>query len=421
MSDGGADPGDRDPRGPRRSGRGDGGVRVWVRQTMQAARLWSDSLGRQADPAAQRRVVRIRRYAYTAWAVFVTAWIALLGFPFEHYRLLGLICLGLFTMSIGRRPPLEVIRDWIPFVVLLAAYDLTRWAALAIGMPTQWHLAIDVDRWMFAGVVPTVWLQERIKFPSPPWWEVAISAVYISYFVLPFAVAATLWIRDRTRWRRFLTRFFVLSFAAIIGYVLVPAAPPWAAAKCTAAEVADHSPNPDCMFLPAADAPADNILGVMDRAQAGALPQIERISTRGWNDIGLGAAQVIVESGQKNSNMVAAIPSMHAGLTALVAIFMMTMVRKRWWPLWIAYAVAMAFVLVYTAEHYVFDIILGWGLAGIVMVACRPIDRRWERRLAHRAAAAAGRSDMLPAGRPGTADAQTAPAATTAADRPDAH
>ncbi len=30
---------------------------------------------------------------------------------------------------------------------------------------------VDVDRWMFFGTVPTVWLQERLKLPYPPWWE----------------------------------------------------------------------------------------------------------------------------------------------------------------------------------------------------------------------------------------------------------
>ena len=45
--------------------------------------------------------------------------------------------------------------------------------------------------------------------------------------------------------------------------------------------------------------------------------------------------------------------------------------------LFMGYAVAMAFTLVYTAEHYVFDIILGWALAGFVILVAQVVDRRW--------------------------------------------
>ncbi len=41
-----------------------------------------------------------------------------------------------------------------------------------------------------------------------------------------------------------------------------------------------------------------------------------------------------------------------------------------------AYVVVMAFTLVYTAEHYVIDILLGWALAGLVMGAMHWIKLR---------------------------------------------
>ena len=34
-----------------------------------------------------------------------------------------------------------------------------------------------------------------------------------------------------------------------------------------------------------------------------------------------------------------------------------------------AYVLVMAFTLVYTAEHFVIDILLGWALAAVVMLA----------------------------------------------------
>ena len=72
----------------------------------------------------------------------------------------------------------------------------------------------------------------------------------------------------------------------------------------------------------------------------------------------------------------AAIPSLHAGLTAAIAAFLWTRVGRRWRPLLVTYVLVMAFTLVYTAEHYVVDILLGWVLAAIVMVAINRFELR---------------------------------------------
>ena len=58
-----------------------------------------------------------------------------------------------------------VIRDWLPFAVVLLLYDISRGAAKLIGTPTMWQPQIDWDRWLFFGTVPTVWLQERLSRP----------------------------------------------------------------------------------------------------------------------------------------------------------------------------------------------------------------------------------------------------------------
>ena len=97
--------------------------------------------------------------------------------------------------------------------------------------------------------MPTVWLQERLKLPQPPWWEVVLSSVYMSFFILPYVVAGVLWLRNRDEWKAFVKLFVGLSFTGLVIYALVPAAPPWAAARCTPADVAD-GPS-DALHVPA--------------------------------------------------------------------------------------------------------------------------------------------------------------------------
>jgi hypothetical protein len=339
------------------------------------------------DDSADVRARRLRFLRWSAvavWAAVVVYRTATDGLAFNRELLLLYIATGLLAASIGQgRRMLYVIRDWLPFAVVLLAYDLSRGAATLVGRPTLWHWPADADRWLFFGTMPTVWLQERLKQPTPPWWEVIISSVYMSFFILPYVVAAVLWLRNRDEWKAFVRMFVGLNFAALIVYVLVPAAPPWAAARCTAADVSGGPSDPRCMFRSARGVPDGGVLGAMQSSQDGAHPWVERIVGRGWGALDLHSATALLDAGQASVNLVAAIPSLHAGMTAAIAAFLWHRVHRGWWPLLVAYVLVMAFTLVYTAEHYVVDILLGWAFAALVIVALNRYDT-WRRRRACR-------------------------------------
>ena len=82
-------------------------------------------------------------------------------------------------------------------------------------------------------------------------------------------------------------------------------------------------------------------------------------------------------------------PSLHAAFSLLVAVTLWP--RKHKWlrPIVALYPLAMGFSLVYTGEHYVSDILLGW-LYTIASVAVGALlIRWWAARRAERAPAAA--------------------------------
>jgi hypothetical protein len=337
------------------------------------------ALARAEDPVSDRvRLLRsVRWVAIAAWAAVVAYRTVTDGFAFNRELLLLYIATGLLAASIGRgRRMLYVIRDWLPFALVLLAYDLSRGAATLIGRPTLWHWQADADRWLFFGTMPTVWLQERLKLPAAPWWEVAISTVYMSFFVLPYVVAGVLWLRNRDEWKAFVRLFVGLSFAALVVYAVLPAAPPWAAARCTAVDVAGGPSNPQCMFRSARGVPDGGLLGGMQVNQDGANAWVERIVARGWGKLNLQTATALIDQGQASVNLVAAIPSLHAGMTAAVAAFLWHRVHRGWRPVLVAYVLVMAFTLVYTAEHYVVDIVLGWAFAAAVIWAINWYDGR---------------------------------------------
>lgn len=335
--------------------------------------------GLQDEDAAalwQRRLTIIRRIAVTTWVIVIVYRTVTAGLAFNRELLLLYIATGLAAASIGRRKLLMVIRDWLPFAVVLLVYDVSRGAAKMVGTPTLWEWQVNADRWLSFGTVPTVWLQERLKQAEPPWWEVSISTVYMSFFILPYVVAGVLWLRDREDWKAFVRRFVALSFTALAIYIVLPAAPPWAAARCTGADVVGGPSYPSCMFGTPAGVADGGLLGAMQSTQPGANGFVERISTRGFATLHLHVARDLVNSGQVSVNMVAAIPSLHAALSVMIAAFLWSRVQRRWHPLLVAYVLMMAFTLVYSAEHYVIDILLGWGLAAAVAYVIRRYELR---------------------------------------------
>jgi membrane-associated phospholipid phosphatase len=74
-----------------------------------------------------------------------------------------------------------------------------------------------------------------------------------------------------------------------------------------------------------------------------------------------------VMGSQNYVNEVAAVPSLHAGVTLLISLFFWSRTR-RWRWLLVLYPLAMAVALVYLGEHYVSDVLLGWLYAVVVFV-----------------------------------------------------
>ena len=317
----------------------------------------------------------LRRVLVMVWAVALVGTWTVRGIPIDREGLLLWILAGLLCWSIGHRPLWTVIADWLPFALVLVLYDLTRGLATHLGRPTLWTPQIRSDRFLGFGHEPTVWLQSHLKEPKPAWWEVIVSCTYVSFFLAPYILAGVLWVRDRKLWRRFAVLFVSISALGLIGFILFPAAAPWAASQCTKAEVASHPANPSCMDLRHGRADG-GLLGQVRTTHPPAADYVERIGTRGFAKLGLKFAKNTIDEGQATVNQVAAIPSLHAAISLLVTLFLWRIVRRRWRPLLVAYPLVMAFSLVYSAEHYLTDILIGWALTTAVWLVVAGWNRR---------------------------------------------
>ena len=244
-----------------------------------------------AEPAADFRFAhwpRLRRGALALYFVALIAWSAHYGIPVQRELVIAWVCGALACTSIGRHPReiRQLVVDWLPIVLVLGAYDFTRGAADSLGIGVHVHPMIDFDRFLFFGETPTEWLQARLYEPGVVnWWDVAFTLVYTSYFIVPFALAGVLWVRDRLAFLRFAKRLVSLALAGVATYIAFPAAPPWMAAE----------------------------MGLLDG--------VHRTTSEGWEVLGVGTAGLF-SKGQSSANLVAAVPSLHSAFTALVALFL---------------------------------------------------------------------------------------------------
>ncbi len=296
----------------------------------------------QAAPLRISRWAAVRWGAAALYIVALAAYTFTYGVPVQRELVIAWTCGALVVASIGRHPReiLQLLFDWLPIVVVLAAYDYTRGAADSIGFGVHTMPMIDFDRFVFFGETPTEWLQGHLYDAGVVhWYDVAFTLVYTSYFIVPFALAGVLWARDRLAFLRFAKRLVSLALAGLATYILFPATPPWMA------------------------------------GEQGLLHAVHRTTAKGWEVVDVGTA-AIFSHGQAAVNQVAAVPSLHSAFVALVAMFLWGRVRPALRPLLALYPLAMGLTLIATGEHYFFDVLLGWVYAGGVMAGWA----WWERR-----------------------------------------
>ncbi|MDX6699109.1 MAG: hypothetical protein QOE65_2506 [Solirubrobacteraceae bacterium] len=300
---------------------------------------------RSAATSADLRARRARLITVAGAAVFVAASAALVatkGLILSRDWLFGWMLVGLLAVSLADpvRWARGVVVDWLPLMVVLLCYDLSRPVREAIGISPHTSPQLDVDRFLFGGHIPTVSLQHAFHDAGVAhWYDYAGFAVYLSHFFVTLSVLAILWRVSYPRFREYRTLVVALATVGFVTYVLFPAVPPWLA------------------------------------AWNGQIEAVPRTIAGMWGHVGIQPAAALFENRGEFYNQEAAVPSLHAAYPMLLALFFWG--AGPWARLGLgAYALAMALTLVYTGEHYVSDILAGWLAAGAVFAAVSALRAR---------------------------------------------
>jgi membrane-associated phospholipid phosphatase len=284
---------------------------------------------------------RARRLTAAGAAAFAAASIALVaakGLILSRDWLFAWLLLGLLAVSLAdpKRWVRGVVVDWLPLMAVLLCYDLSRPVREWIGTSPHVLPQLDADRWTF-GELPTTWLQHALYDPGVAhWYDYLTFVVYLSHFFVTLAVLAVLWKVSYPRFRQYRTLVVVLATAGFVTYVLFPAVPPWLA------------------------------------AWDGHIEPVPRTLASMWGAVGIEPAHALFENRGEFYNQEAAIPSLHAAYPMLLLLFFWG--AGRWARIGLgAYVLAMGFALVYTGEHYVSDLVIGWLYAGGVFAGVNAV------------------------------------------------
>lgn len=274
-----------------------------------------------------------RWLALSAFLVATVILLLALGeIPSRPYVLFWSIGLAWLLCWRSRRPIARVVIDWLPVLVIAAGYDLVRSRAVDLVPRAVTDPQLRFDEFLFGGVVPTIRLQKALVGPGTPhWWDYPVWAMYLSHFVVTPAIAVWLYVRHRDWFRRYALLILSVCLAGFATYFIFPAVPPWLASR------------------------------------EGALGHTTRVVHAVWESLGIHSAAKVFDGDAKLANPVAALPSLHAAWPFMTLLFLWRKIGPWRWLL-VAYNAAMVFVLVYGAEHYFSDILLGWIYALVIFL-----------------------------------------------------
>lgn len=213
---------------------------------------------------------------------------------------------------------------------LRAALPFAAWAAYAVFFALHvvvrsygdellpWRSVEASDRFATGTNLP-LWLQSQLYTGQTTWLERVTTGAHVLWFAAPIAVGLAITIRRRDQLVPYLIWVTAAWFVADIFFLAFPVRPPWMESS-----------------------------------------EVHRVLlSNGWLDY----------TG-KDTNPVAAFPSLHACIPALIGLFLWSRWPEARWLAWVnfGFAVLVGFSVIYLGEHWLIDVVAGVVTAFVVHI-----------------------------------------------------
>ena len=215
------------------------------------------------------------------------------------------------------------LKDWLPFITVFLSYE-AMYGVVGVVAANNLHSGpLNLELALFGGSIPSLVLQQSIRMPV---LDYAGAFFYSLHFFAPTIFAFVLWRESPKDYWKYTIAFGLLSYSALMTFLVYPVAPPWIA-----------------------------------------VPEVTRILT-GSVDASLGLPVYKTVFDFLSPNQYAAFPSMHSALPWLISLFAIKIWKAKALPILI-FPVGVWFSAVYLGEHYFVDVLGGIAYAALAFVA----------------------------------------------------
>jgi hypothetical protein len=298
-----------------------------------------------------RRSTALRAAALAVLAAGVAAPLVRRRLPLRPPAVLGAAAAAPLALCVlvPRSRTRDVVTCVLQMLAYVTAYKMPYDDPEALARRVRIDYPVRIDRLIGGGVTPTLRLQRALGTPgSFTAWEKLLVWSHWFWFAFPHGTVLYLILRHPERVNRGATRIYATFDIGLLGYWLLPTAPPWYAAA-------------------------------EGRMEDGGTPELRRMMVEygeqfwksGWAPL----------YGVLGGNPLAAMPSLHFA-TSVSAAHVLAETGKLHGLLGWAYTATLGTALVYLGEHYVVDLLVGLGLAEGVRCgapAAEPLARGFSR------------------------------------------
>ncbi len=250
----------------------------------------------------------------------------------EHILLVVLWLTGFYLTDTSRR----FVKAFIFFILFWVLYDAMRVLPNYEVNTVHIRQPYEIEKWLFGisdlGKILTP--NEYFALHHQKILDFLSGFFYINWMPIPLGFGVYLFIKNKKLFLQFSAAFLLVNIIGFIIYYLYPAAPPWYVAKYG----------------------FDLHLGVPG-SRAGLARFDELINYPLFQNIY-----------NKNANVLAAMPSLHATYPLIVTYFSIKAKMSKFWiGVFAVFTLGIWFSAVYSNHHYLIDVIAGVLLASVVL------------------------------------------------------
>jgi len=287
-----------------------------------------------------KRIVGNIRHPNNRWRVYVLLGIIVYFVAINQVIHIrpdhAFLALVVFSLVLGKKRSKQFLIDWSPFIFFWIAYDMMRGIADSIRHVIQvappFKLELYLFGPLFGGQIPSFYFEHFQAIHDGTLVKILLDIMGANFYTIHFSAPLILgWIfwhtmSDRPLFYHFIYTITILNMMALVTFMIYPAAPPWYVYRFGLIQ------------------PTGWIAG-----SAGGLMNFDKL-------IGTKFLQSFWDT--FNSNLFAAIPSLHGAYPCVITFFAMKKLR-RLRLLWLIYPAGTWFSAVYLNEHYIVDLIIG--------------------------------------------------------------